>query len=93
MSGSTEGLPALPPKWSAPLTEPPAATVYREGDPPPGRRLHVLDREGDISEVDGRYGDWAHVVRDYGPLVEVQVPDYDAAVEADEQRRRAGERG
>lgn len=61
--------------------------VFREGDPQPGYPTYLLDRDGDLMWNDPGEGDWGLYVRNYGPLVAFELPDYATAVAADEAAR------
>lgn len=72
--------------------------VFRLGDDDPGSDVEaVIDHDGDVwvraaTSEDAEWscaieiGGWVHMLS-YGPLVALPVPDYAAAVAADEQRR------
>lgn len=66
----------------------PSPRVFRRGDPEPEEGIGLLDGDGEVEtwgpRVKARHG-WEHYLEWYAPLVE--VPDYEAAVKADEQRR------
>lgn len=72
-----------------------ATQVFRHGDadPEPGEWCRaVMDRDGDVwirrssggwsttGDLDIHSAPWASVLETYGPLVEVMLPDYQAAV-------------
>ena len=67
--------------------------VWREGDPPPGRKVMLVNARNVVLEWDpeimGARG-WVRYLANNGPLFELPVPvDFDAAYGADATRRRA----
>ena len=72
--------------------------VWREGDPPPERKVmlfNVRDVVGewvprDFSQIKAQNKDWEYCLANYGPLFGLPMPvDFAAALATDAARRRA----
>lgn len=78
--------------------KPPEPRVFRDGDPEPGPEVDaVLDADGDVwtPHLDewvcgATTALWPDIFADFGPLVAcAPLPDFRAAVDADNEKRRA----